>query len=194
MHLQATKAESSPVEEDPFVNPHYKCSVKLNEIPEVPVNRFLMRGPPAGIKKNSDEASPDVAPAVDDYESIPIEVDLSKFEDIPDEPDVGEEQSLANPSSGLAGVLKSQVKATEPLVSKSGRIMKGRGTFKFRTPSPDTDRPYRERQQYRHHRSPIRRHRDRAHDDDYRSSRRRSRSRSPVSHMRHDDRSRSGRR
>lgn len=113
------------VESDTFVNPHYKCSVKLDEIPEVPVNRFLLRGG-SSSKRQSESNELDDRPR---EETPPlIEVDLSKFEDIPE--DAGNNERPTN-------VLKSQIKTTESMVSKSGRIMKGRGTFKFRTPSPD---------------------------------------------------------
>jgi len=121
--------DSKKVDEDIFINPHYKCSVQPDEIPQVPVNRFLMRGfdNPSRKHRNS----------LVNYntETEPIEVDLSKFEDLPDDAnDVDLAQSVSLSSS--SNHLRSRVKATEPLVSKSGRIMRGRGTFKFRTPSP----------------------------------------------------------
>lgn len=111
---------------DSYVNPHYKCSVRLDEIPEVPINRFLLREP---VRSSNPDDMQAVRRDRGEDKSIgkQMQVDLSKFVDLPDEPGL---------TSGPSGVLKSQVKATEPLVSKSGRIMKGRGTFKFSTPSP----------------------------------------------------------
>lgn len=115
-------------ESETFTNPHYKCSVKLDEIPDVPVNRFLLRGAPdherQPIRDNErDRYRRDETPPL-------MEVDLSKFEDISDGSD-------HDNGDKPASMLRSQIKATESLVSKSGRVMKGRGTFKFRTPSPD---------------------------------------------------------
>lgn len=111
------------------VNPHYKCPVNLDEIPEVPVNRFLQRVPP---NRHNDQEDDGVGP---------IEVDLSKFEDIPDE--VEEKQPDENDNNRVPIVSKMSFLGThEPVVSKSGRIMRGRGTFKFRTPSPsDSGKP-----------------------------------------------------
>lgn len=120
------------------VNPNYKCSVNTNEIPEIPVNRFLMRDFTSKrfdkeIIRNEDEP-------------IKVEADLSRFIDLPEEqifdsqPSICEQRQLS--------VIKSQIKKTEPTVSKSGRIMKGRGSFKFRTPSPETSKPFDERRRY----------------------------------------------
>lgn len=131
--------------EDSYVNPYYKCSIKADEIPEVPVNRFLMRGPITNnkdIKKNSNlpmkrEDDEEIIDAdnEDDDSPMSIHVDLSKFEDIPDENEL-DNDGAAVITSGSTNTLRSQVKPTEAFVSKSGRIMRGRGKFKFRTPSP----------------------------------------------------------
>lgn len=124
--------------DDTYVNPHYKCTVNLDEIPEVPVNRFLLRVP---AKSRLDDRS--VTPEQED-EIAPIQVDLSQFEDIPDDQvtsNDGADQLAENAKTdnGTGVVIKSQMKAaTQPTISKSGRIMRGRGTFKFRTPSPDS--------------------------------------------------------
>lgn len=115
------------VESDTFVNPHYKCSVKLDEIPDVPINRFLLRGGPTLDRQPEKDRERDDHRG-DETLSL-MEVDLSKFEDISDDSD-------NDKSDKPASVLRSQIKTTESLVSKSGRIMKGRGTFRFRTPSP----------------------------------------------------------
>lgn len=121
-------------DKDTYVNPAYKCSVNLDEIPQVPVNRFLMRVPPISKRGQTESRRRDDSGEREDI--MPISVDLSKFEDIPDE----DEASETNASNPQATAMKSQRKtATDPLVSKSGRIMKGRGTFKFRTPSPDSN-------------------------------------------------------
>lgn len=107
-------------------NQNYKCSINLDEIPEVPANRFLQRVP----------TKPDRPLEVSEDDSIgPIEVDLSKFEDIPDEEAANQPAAAPLPSK------LAIIKTNEPVVSKSGRIMRGRGTFKFRTPSPESDRP-----------------------------------------------------
>lgn len=123
-------------DDDANSNPNYKCSVKRSEIPEIPVNRFLMRGPisTARDKKKRFNRSPSVDSCHDDRGATPVEVDLSKFEDLPDD---------ENATSTSVNILKSQVKPTEALVSRSGRIMRGRGTFKFRTPSPENPKSYR---------------------------------------------------
>jgi peptidyl-prolyl isomerase G (cyclophilin G) len=103
--------------------PGYKCTVNLDEIPEVPVNRFLQRVP---LKGDSSKQS------AEDDTIGPIEIDLSKFEDIPEEVnDDGPPKNVTVPSKITV------IKTNEPIVSKSGRIMRGRGTFKFRTPSPE---------------------------------------------------------
>ena len=108
-------------------NSQYKCSINLDEIPEVPINRFLQRVP---TKRDDNGDGND-----DDRDEIgPIEIDLSKFEDIPDESDG--ERSLGVPITSKMNIIKTN----EPVVSKSGRIMRGRGTFKFRTPSPESER------------------------------------------------------
>lgn len=162
--------------EDGFVNPYYKCTVNLDEIPEVPVNRFLLRGP-IGNKRRDDDQQEDC---------LPIIADLSKFEDIPDDEETINEGPVSVIASGGASVLKvSAAKPAEPLISKSGRIMKGRGTLKFRTPSPDRDSTVRTRQQ-----SPA--------DDRYKFNRtsynkRVGTYRSRVSHSRSRSRERSGR-
>lgn len=122
-------------DKDTYVNPAYKCSVNLDEIPQVPVNRFLMRVPPSSKRtieskrKESEEDS-------EKRHTLPITADLSKFEDLPED----KEDNADNSSQSRLAAIKSQRKTTtDPLVSKSGRIMKGRGTFKFRTPSPDSN-------------------------------------------------------
>lgn len=135
------------VDSNTFSNPNYKCSVKLDEIPDVPVNRFLLRGGPTsdrqtGLDNERDDHRREETPPL-------MEVDLSKFEDISDESEV---DNTDRPTS----ILRSQIKTTESFVSKSGRIMKGRGTFRFRTPSPvsishDRNNSYRSRP-----RSPMR--------------------------------------
>ena len=117
--------------------PGYKSLVNLDEIPEVPVNRFLQRVPPPPKKGGADLEDDDI--------QMPIEVDLSKFEDVSDENDEqeagGGDLSSQNPAekTNVKTSLVSKMnvlKPKEPMVSKSGRIMRGRGTFKFRTPSP----------------------------------------------------------
>lgn len=138
------RQEEDEEEKDTYVNPSYKCSVNLDEIPQVPLNRFLMRVP-ATSKRRTDSSRRQDDEKQDEASEIPIEVDLSKFEDIP------EDKEDENISSSQAAALRSQRKATtDPLVSKSGRIMKGRGTFKFRTPSPNDRKRY---DHYEHHRS-----------------------------------------
>lgn len=131
-------------EEDTYVNPHYKCSVKRDEIPEVPMNRFLMRGPSklkTNKKKEQPEEEEDRQEEEEDIEA-PFEVDLSKFEDIPDHEDIIDNN---HPVTSATTAIKSRVKPTESVVSRSGRVMKGRGNFKFRTPSPETRRNKRHR-------------------------------------------------
>lgn len=155
---------------DSMDNPHYKCSVRLDEIPEVPVNRFLMREPlrppdasSSGVRQSS--RRPDITKDRSSERLVPI--DLSQFQDLPE----GSEAA-----GGQMRAIKSQVKPTEPLVSKSGRIMRGRGTFKFCTPSPENSphRDYREKRS--HHDSSRDRHRSRSR---WSRSRSRSRGRSP---------------
>lgn len=165
--IESKKSEISPKDkkingasDDEYVNPHYKCSIKLDEIPEVPMNRFLMRVSDTSNRspnKRSKRSSSDVSEA-------PIDIDMSKFEDLPDD---------MQSSSGPSRVIKSLVKAPEPLVSKSGRIMKGRGTFKFCTPSPESSPKSRKTSKHSYRRS--------RYDDNWNSRRsrnRRSRSRS----------------
>lgn len=159
------KKSDDESEEDTYVNPHYKCSVKREEIPEVPINKFLMRGPPKSKKEIPMDEEPD------EIIKAPFEVDLSKFEDLPED----------NSTTTNSAALKSQVKPTEHVVSRSGRVMKGRGTFRFRTPSPthsNTDRrpsySSRSRRYVRHDSYPTR----------YSTSRSRSRT-PPRKHSRH---------
>uniref|UniRef100_A0A6G1SQ17 peptidylprolyl isomerase n=1 Tax=Aceria tosichella TaxID=561515 RepID=A0A6G1SQ17_9ACAR len=152
--------------------PGYKCTVNLDEIPEVPVNRFLQRVPlRAGAHDQQDASAED--------ETIgPIEIDLSKFEDIPDEVDNDEPpKNITIPSKITV------IKTNEPVISKSGRIMRGRGTFKFRTPSPEQratsrDNFRKSNDHYNDNRRSSRWDRNRSHTRDgrgspqYRSSRR----------------------
>lgn len=142
------------VESDIFVNPHYKCSVKLDEIPDVPINRFLLRGGPTPDRQS--EKDKERADYNGDETPSLMEVDLSKFEDISDE-------SENDRSDKPASVLRSQIKTTESLVSKSGRVMKGRGTFRFRTPSPVDESRSRSISHKSRARSPIRYRSDRYH-------------------------------
>lgn len=158
--------EESEEEEETFVNPHYKCSVKRDEIPEVPVNRFLMRGPTKvekKKKKKKDDELREKEPEIPE-EALPFQIDLSKYEDVPDE-DGG-----AGGSENNRG-LRSRVKPTESVVSRSGRVMKGRGNFKFRTPSPQ-ERNNNRRPHSPRYSPPSRRYKRRG-------SRSRSRSRTP---------------
>lgn len=201
------EARTREGEIDTFVNPHYKCSVMPDEIPEVPVNRFLMRG---STQKQSQDERPNEANKEYQDEIIPIGVDLSRFEDLPD--DEGDEVGIVGGEGAApkrANMLKSQVKATESLISRSGRIMKGRGRFKFRTPSPndatkstyrDKGRSYHSPKERRKRRRNVdhssryteksyrrfsrTRSRSRSRSRSYSLSRSRSRSRSPSSHSR----------
>lgn len=123
-------------------NPHYKCSIKRGEIPEVPVNRFLLREPFI-------EPKPLVKHASDDEEIMDTDqIDLSKFVDIEDEESVSNERQVDHDTEDQSNnnstekqsdiIIRSQVKTLDKVtVSKSGRIMKGRGNFKFKTPSPE---------------------------------------------------------
>lgn len=153
-------------------NPQYKCTINLDEIPEVPANRFLQRVP---------TRQEDLSISIDEDDSIgPIEIDLSKFEDIPDESAAMQPVTVPLPSK------MTIIKTNEPIISKSGRIMRGRGTFKFRTPSPgseskkDANRrasPIRHRDNRRDSRWARTRSRERRVSPDYRRSRRDSRRR-----------------
>lgn len=177
------KENEDDADKDEFVNPHYKCSIKPDEIPEVPVNRFLLRGMPEKVSSKKE----------DEDEVEPIQVDLSKFEDIPDdEVEVSKpsDKQLSSTISSDTSLIRTNLKPPEPLVSKSGRIMKGRGTFKFRTPSPeDKSRSY---SSNRRTESPGRsgsyRNRD-SHKSGLRRSRSRSRdrNRSPMRYSRHEE-------
>lgn len=166
--VSASKSKSG----ENSANPHYKCSINLDEIPEIPINRFLQRVPTKqddGLKDGN----------VDDQDVIgPIEIDLSKFEDIPDESDG--EKSLAVPITSKMNIIKTN----EPIVSKSGRIMRGRGTFKFRTPSPESERS----KQSSTRRFVSNRHYHNPRNSRWDRTRSRDRRISPVSrYSRHDD-------
>lgn len=176
MKKEFGKSDEGSDEEDTYVNPHYKCSVKRDEIPEVPMNRFLMRGPTKLARKRKEnlaEKEPEEAA------EAPFEVDLSKFEDVPEDT-----QTLKTTDTAL----KSRVKPTESVVSRSGRVMKGRGTFKFRTPSPQ-ERQYHSNSRRRH--SPPSRRYSHVSRHLSRYSRSRSRSRTPPrKYSRRDDNTR----
>lgn len=153
-------------EDETNVNPHYKCSVKPDEVPEIPINRFLLRGPPEERHLKRDSHKVDT-PKDDKSPPVPIEATID------DGVDSGNDIDASN-------TLKSQIKPAEPLVSKSGRIMRGRGNFKFRTPSPESNSGRR-----------FNRHRDRySSKHSFKSPRR---SRSPARRYYRDDDSRRNR-
>lgn len=144
--------------------PGYKCTVNLDEIPEVPVNRFLQRVP--SKPEDSDKRNS----SADEEAFGPAEIDLSKFEDIPDGVDNPDEppKNVSVPSKITI------IKTNEPVVSKSGRIMRGRGTFKFRTPSPEGNQRKnsfrRTGEQYNDNRRSSRWDRNKSHASDRRNS------------------------
>lgn len=146
---------------DEAVNPHYKCSVRTDEIPEVPVNRFLLRCPDSSRDKISK-----ISAKGDKSKTLSS---LDKSDDFPgDANDEGKTRST-------------------PKVSKSGRIMKGRGAFRFRTPSPQNSKSKSsDHEKHRHsstrvyyHQSSRRRSRSRSGSESRSRSRSRSTSRSP---------------
>lgn len=169
--IEDSNAREDELEQDTYVNPHYKCSVRKDEIPPVPTNRFLLREQTnrAASKRSVSDTEDTVDPAF-------ANVDLSKFEDVEDNDEPEKEQDPSQQkfsSRGLKSKLKPEV---DPHVTKSGRILKGRGTFRYRTPSPEDERhrrspsPYRRRRYYDRNRSRYSRSRTIS----------RSRSRSPV--------------
>ena len=93
--------------------------IRPDEIPDVPVNRFLFRGgpPPTGAATSGDNPAAGNAPA-------PSADSLA---------DAGNLQETFG--DGAASRWKSKAGT-----SKSGRKMKGRGAFKFRSPSPEGGR------------------------------------------------------
>lgn len=176
--------------EAPFHNPHYKCSIKPDEIPEVPVNRFLLREPmqqrpprneerlrAKSKHKRGDSEEPNVASNDGSNGAMTVDQTLSLPKNTYEANETQQIQQAA------VSVDANQSKASnEPLLSKSGRIMRGRGTFKFRTPSPDdkkSERYTRDNRSHRERNSYRDRNRNRDRSSRWSRSRSRSRNRSP---------------
>lgn len=158
-YIEPPKEPKSPEE---FVNPHYKCSVKPDEIPEVPTNRFLLRAPES-LGRSKSPRRREQKPSEPQAEPPTITTINHREEIEPHDP------STSTDKHG---------KRNEPVISRSGRIMKGRGTFRFRTPSPDSS--------YRHDRYVS--SRDDRYDRFNNSHNSSRRNRTPERYSRHRDR------